>query len=204
MLKRSVAMLKVNRRMIYLFFTLLICIALIAPASALAANNSALTGPQPTQISFEGGETDGWVADSSSGLPVISDSQVNFGTMTHSGNWSAWLGGVYNDVSFLEKTFTVPVSHTKLTFWRWIISEDACGGDKFTLLINGSPVDSLVLCAAVDSVDWQQYTFDLSLYAGQTVTVRLQVETDSSYHSSLFVDDISLVQGFKLFLPLVR
>jgi hypothetical protein len=198
-------MLTLNRQVISLLLVAaLVCGVLVAPAVAHAAQGVGPTAGQAVVFGFEDGQTDGWVEGSSSGFPVISNEQANPGAMVHSGSWSAWLGGAYDDISYIEKTFSVPDVTPFLTFWQWTISDDACGGDKLSVIVNGKLAATEYLCTTSDSQAWQLYRLDLHEYVGHQATVRIQVETDSSSHSSFFVDDISLGTPFKIHLPLVR
>jgi bacillopeptidase F (M6 metalloprotease family) len=63
--------------------------------------------------------------------------------------------------------------------------------DLGRVLINGTTVDHYDLCFSTDTGGWVKHTVDLSAYAGQSVTLRIQAATDSSSPSNLFVDDVS-------------
>ena len=144
----------------------------------------------PINGNFESGST-GWDEYSThgwglilpaSGLPVI----------PHSGNWAVWLGGDYNDISFIRQQVTVPVSSPYLAYWHWIASQDFCGWDFGGVIINDSTVvDQYNLCSSANTGGWVKHVVNLSAYAGQSVSLQIRAETDSSLNSNLFVDDVS-------------
>lgn len=141
---------------------------------------------------FEQGST-GWDLYSSHGWPIIVQGSQLPGSVTpHSGNWAAWLGGAYDDISYIEQTVTVPPSAPYFSYWHWIASSDACSYDFGGVLIDGSTVvDQYDLCTSANTGGWVAHSVNLSAYTGQTVDVQIRVETDSSMNSNLFVDDVS-------------
>jgi len=139
---------------------------------------------------FESGST-GWTKYSTHGFAVIVTSFP--GTVTaHSGSYAAWLGGNYSDISYVQQQVTISSGAPYLVYWHWIASADICGYDFGGVLINGSVVDAYDLCAATNTGGWVTHSVDLSAYAGQSVTLQIRAETDSSDNSNLFVDDVSL------------
>lgn len=139
-----------------------------------------------TNPGFESG-TAGWGEYSTHGWPVIINSGLPKGS--HNGSWAAWLGGDYDDVSFVQQQVTVPASTPHLTYWHWIDSADVCSFDYGDVLVNGVVVDTYDLCDATNTGGWVKHSVNLSAYAGQVVTFQVRVETDSSLNSNLFVDD---------------
>ena len=53
-------------------------------------------------------------------------------------------------------------------------------------------VDAYDLCESNNTFGWVTHSTDLSAYAGQTVSLRIQVETDSRWDSSVYIDDMAL------------
>jgi hypothetical protein len=138
---------------------------------------------------FEAGHT-GWTEYSSNPRDIIKTSFP--GTVTaHSGIWAAWLGGAYNDISYIQQQVTVPTGAPYLAYYHWIASADYCGYDFGGVLINGSVVDVYGLCTSSSTGGWVRHTVYLGSYAGQSVTLQIRVETDSTYNSNLFVDDVT-------------
>jgi uncharacterized repeat protein (TIGR01451 family) len=143
---------------------------------------------------FEQGHV-AWTEFSSHGWDIISNAFP--GTVTpHSGAWASWLGGEYDDISSLQQQVAIPAGQPSLVYYHWIGSQDDCGYDYAGVLINSTVVDSYTLCSAVQTGGWVTHSVSLAAYAGQTVTLTLQVETDSSFNSNLFVDDVSIVAQF--------
>ena len=144
---------------------------------------------------FESGTT-GWTEFSSNGWPVIyscaDPSQCNDIT-PHSGIYLAWLGGDFDETSYIQQQVTIPSSAPYLVYWQWIGSDDYCGSynDYANVLINSNLEDKYDLCAGTSTIDWVPHSINLSAYAGQSVTLKIGVVMDSSYLSNLYVDDVS-------------
>jgi hypothetical protein len=126
------------------------------------------------------------------------------GIPPHSGNYLAWLGGTDAqaprtiDISYIEqKQILVPSIAPYLMYWQWIESEDFCGlnYDYTEIFINGTQVDKYDLCVGTSAAEWISHNIDLTSYAGQLVTLRIQVTTDDSNISNLYIDDISILVG---------
>jgi hypothetical protein len=132
-----------------------------------------------------------WTEFSQNGKDII----MNNGpgpVLPHSGNWLAWLGGAFDEVSYIEQEVTVPTSITNLTFWYWLASqEDLCDFDFGWLKVDGVIVEEYDLCTGTDTDTWLLREVDFSAYAGQTVTVRFQADTDADLNSNFFVDDVA-------------
>lgn len=156
---------------------------------------TATTAP-PTQVAlpngnFEQGRTI-WQEFSTHGWPIIvheGPNPTDLPVPAHSGVWAAWLGGGDNETSFLQQVVTVPTMAPYLHLWGWIDSGDYCGYDFAFIRINNITVKTYDLCWATDMSGWGEDAIDLRSYAGQTVTLQVRVETDSSLVSSLLVDD---------------
>ena len=118
--------------------------------------------------------------------------------------WAAWLGGIDDEQSYIQQDITIVRKPASLTYWHWIESADACNVDVAQILVDSSQVFSYKLCTINATGGWVEQSVDLSAFIGQTVTLRIQVNTDEAYTSSLFIDDVSLDEGgAELFLPLV-
>jgi hypothetical protein len=140
---------------------------------------------------FEGGSGSAWSESSSNGFPLITT------TLPRSGSYSAWLGGLDNEVSQLWQSPPIDAAATSatLSYWYWINSGDACGYDTGELRINGVPASGheYDLCATTDTGDYvPSATVNLLSHAGTSPEIRFYVETDSSLVSSLFIDDVVL------------
>jgi hypothetical protein len=140
---------------------------------------------------------------------------ASIGSPRHSGGGSAVLGWMnapcrsdpHGDSS-LSQNVQVPNSGAPtLSLWYRILSYDRLVGDKydwFGVYINGAlvwytgrisstPVTSCALTPA--DTDWQQFVYDLSAYAGQTVQLRLVNHTSNDWYNTwTYVDDVSVTQ----------
>ncbi len=139
---------------------------------------------------FESGQTD-WFEYSLNGYDLIY-SAGNLPAPPYGGSWAAWLGGDDSEISYIQQQVVVPLGAPYLGYWHWIDSKDFCGWDFGKVVINGSAVvDVYDLCSLTGTSGWVKHVVDLSAYAGQSVSLQIRVETDSSLLSNLFVDDVS-------------
>jgi hypothetical protein len=155
----------------------------------LVRKNPANSGSDFVNGNFEAGST-GWTQYSSHGWALIRTSFPG-SVRPHSGNWAVWLGGDYNDISYVRQQVTVPPSRPYLAYWHWIASEDLCGYDYGGVVVNNTVVNSYTLCSANNTGGWVKRTVNLSAYAGQSVSLQIREETDGSLNSNLFVDDVA-------------
>lgn len=138
---------------------------------------------------FESGRT-GWVEYSYQGWSLIFHKD-DLPVTPHSGNWAAWIGGDNNEIAYISQTISIPAGGI-LTLWEWIASEDTCGYDFAWVRINNVNVATVNLCSTNNTNGWVKRTFNLGNYAGQTFSLQIRVETDSSLNSNYFVDDVAL------------
>ncbi|MGW1177841.1 M4 family metallopeptidase [Kitasatospora sp. NPDC002543] len=151
-------------------------------------------GCTPAQLlgnaGFETGTATPWTA--SSGVVDSSTSQA-----AHSGSWKAWLNGYGSTHSdSLSQTVSIPAGcKATLSFWLHIDTAESgsTAYDKLTVSVNGT---ALKTYSNVDAAaGYQQRTFDLSSYAGQTVTLKFAGTEDASLQTSFVVDDTSIQTG---------
>jgi serine protease len=133
----------------------------------------------------------GWTQYSTHGWQLITTSFPS-GLVPHSGVWAVWLGGDYNETSYIQQTVTIPAAAPYLAYWHWIASQDVCGYDFGGVLVNGAVVHVYNLCTSTNTNGWVKKVVNLGAYAGQTVAVQIRAETDGSLNSNLFVDDVSV------------
>jgi hypothetical protein len=139
---------------------------------------------------FEKGRVD-WTEYSQHGWELIKNTRFP-GTVTpHGGSWASWLGGDYDDVSYIQQTVTVDGSTPYLHYWHWIASADFCGYDFGIVKFNGNTVETYDLCGVTGTGGWVEHSVNLSAYAGQTAYLQIRVETDAFLNSNLFIDDVS-------------
>jgi subtilisin family serine protease len=162
-------------------------------SSAYSNTASAVTqssGPSLCNGDFEQGSGVCWTEYSTHGWSIISTSFPG-SVSPRSGSWAAWLGGDYDDLSYVEQQVAVTAGSPYLAYYHWIASSDACGFDYGGVLVNGLVVDVYDLCSSQNTGGWVHHVVDLSAYIGQTVTLQIRVETDSTDNSNLFIDDVA-------------
>ncbi len=149
--------------------------------------------PPPSPIvnpGFESGPT-GWTEFSSHGWALILNSGFPTGVAPHGGSWAVWLGGEYDDVSYIQQSVTVPSATPYLSYWHWIASADVCGYDFGFVQVNGVTIHDYDLCDSTSTGGWVRHSVNLGAYSGQTVAIRIGATTDGSLNSNLFVDDVA-------------
>ena len=164
----------------------------LSPAAYLpVVRRGTATGLQPgiPNGDFEDGPVV-WSQFSTGGYPLIL-AAGSLPVPPHGGSWAAWLGGALNELSYLQQQLTVPDSHPILSYWHWIASEDYCGYDFARVKINGTTIETYDLCQGSSTDGWVRHTVNLDAYSNQTVTIRIEAQTDYSLNSNLFVDDVA-------------
>jgi hypothetical protein len=140
---------------------------------------------------FESGST-GWTEYSSNGYQIIVNSFDPTNVTARSGSYAAWMGGAYDETSYVQQQVTISAGAPYLVFWHWIASADYCGFDYGRVLVNGSIVDSYDLCTPTITGGWVKHSVNLSAFVGQTIMLQIRAETNDSLNSNLFIDDVSL------------
>ena len=110
----------------------------------------------------------------------------------HSGTYGAWLGGEYNDISYITQTDVSLNGARYLHFWYWTASSDYCGYDVAYAMVNGSIYKFYDLCSSTNTGGWRHQVIDLNDYRYSTISLKFYVSTDGSLNSNFFVDDISI------------
>ncbi|HEX6871874.1 MAG TPA: putative Ig domain-containing protein [Micromonosporaceae bacterium] len=137
---------------------------------------------------FETGSAAPWSA--SSGVIDNSSSQA-----PHSGSWKAWLdgyGSTHTDT--LSQSVSIPAGCTAtLTFWLHIDSAETTTSvqyDKLTVKLGST---TLATYSNLNKASgYSQKTFNVSSFAGQTVTLTFTGTEDSSLQTSFVIDDTAL------------
>ena len=137
---------------------------------------------------FEQGHV-AWMEYSTHGWDIILE-EASSPAPAHGGSWLAWLGGDYDDDSYVSQSITIPTGMPYLHYWYWIASEDVCSFDYFWIKFGSTTVHTKDLCESQQTGGWVEGVLNLSAYAGSTNTLRFEVSTDSSLNSNLFLDDI--------------
>lgn len=146
---------------------------------------------------FELGQNGDWSETSALGYDLVVPETYGLPVEPLSGTYVAWLGGADDEDSQLSHS-NVTVSNdatATLSFYYQILSSDFCGYDFTNVSINGQVFFSYDMCSVTETADWQQETLDLSGFAGQTITLDFFTDTDFSFVSSFFIDDVSIFTG---------
>jgi Immune inhibitor A-like, MAM domain len=177
--------------------------------SSVLLVSSRLSTASVSDGGFENGPDSAWTEYSAQGWPlVVSATTLSAASVTpHSGNWAVWLGGDNDEVAAISQTVAITAGGSTLNFWTWLDSEDLCGYDFGSVLINNTEVYSISLCDTTNTGGWADRALDLSAYIGQNVVLEFAAETDDSYISNFFIDDVALGGGtgggHGVFLPAV-
>ncbi|MFZ2487173.1 MAG: M4 family metallopeptidase [Anaerolineae bacterium] len=170
--------------------------ATAAPATATptavppTATPTSVPAGQLINGGFELGRNVGWTESSTKGLVLVGTGSAR------TGSWRAWLGGSNSETAQINQTYTVPANAT-LTYWYRITSSDVCGYDYGYVRVNSTNVKTYNLCSSTKMSSYAQGSVSLAAYAGQTVTLSFRLTTDSSYTSSMYVDDVAIATAFQ-------
>jgi subtilisin family serine protease len=140
---------------------------------------------------FEEGQDGSWKEYSSKGWDLIVNAGYPYGVYPHSGDWIAWLGGDNNETSRISQSIKLSPGKPFLHIWIWTYSSDSGENDYFRLSFNGREKLTLPLSYYGNFEMWREFAFDLSTYESPVELV-VEVTTNNSYISSVFVDDISM------------
>ncbi|OKI66810.1 M28 family metallopeptidase [Micromonospora sp. CB01531] len=141
--------------------------------------------------SFESGTTP-WTA--SSGVITSSSSQP-----ARTGSYKAWLDGYgTSHTDTLSQSVTLPTGCASYTLAFWLHIDTAettttTAYDKLTVQVGTTTLATYSNLNAAGG--YQQRTFNLAGYAGQTVTLKWTGVEDASLQTSFVVDDVTLQVG---------
>jgi kumamolisin len=138
---------------------------------------------------FESGNI-GW----SAGVGVIAQNG-SLGEPPNTGTWDAWedgYGATHTDV--VSQTVSIPAHcAATLSFFLHVDSAETTTTGEFDILtvsLNGTAVATF---SNVDkAIGYTEYSFDVSAFAGQTVTLAFTGVEDTSQQTSFVLDDTSL------------
>ncbi|MGW3497154.1 putative Ig domain-containing protein [Streptomyces sp. NPDC001020] len=136
---------------------------------------------------FESGNT-GWTTTSG----VITNQS---GQSPHSGSYYAWLDGYgTSHTDTLAQSVTIPSGcKAKLTFYLHIDTAESTTGaayDKLTVTAGSTTLATYSNLNAASG--YSQKTFDLSSFAGSTVTLKFTGVEDATLQTSFVIDDTAL------------
>ncbi|HZS24768.1 MAG TPA: hypothetical protein VFA30_07250 [Gaiellaceae bacterium] len=136
---------------------------------------------------FESGST-GWTATAG----VLGNS----GVPTHSGSQAAWLDGYgRTHTDTLSQTVTIPAGCSSYTFsfWVYINTSETTSTTAYDKLTVTAGSTTLATYSNLNhSSGYVQKSFNLSSFAGQSVTLKFTGTEDSSLQTSFFIDDTAV------------
>jgi len=157
------------------------------------------TTPPPTgnllaNPGFESGAT-AWSATSG----VVTNAS---GAPARTGSWKAWLNGYgQTTTDTLSQSVTIPsASSATLSFWLYVSSAETTTStayDRLTVqVVSGGSTTTLGTFSNLNKgSSYVQRSFNMSSFAGRTVTLRFTGTEDSSLATSFVIDDTSLTTG---------
>jgi len=120
----------------------------------------------------------------------------------HTGSWDAWMDGYgTTHTDNIMQQVTIPSGATKATLSFWLHIDTAetsttTAFDKMTVQVRNSSGTVLSTLATFSNLNhatgYQQHTFDLTSFVGQTIQIFMQGVEDSTLQTSFVVDDVSL------------
>ncbi|MEV5942746.1 putative Ig domain-containing protein [Streptomyces sp. NPDC051994] len=137
---------------------------------------------------FETGSAAPWSATAG----VIDNSS---GEAAHSGSWKAWLDGYgTSHTDTLSQSVTIPAGcHATLTYYLHIDTQETTGSTAYDKLTVTAGSTSLASYSNLNkNTGFAQKSFDLSSFAGQTVTIKFNGVEDSSLATSFVIDDTAV------------
>jgi Zn-dependent metalloprotease len=137
---------------------------------------------------FETGTAAPWSASSG-----VIDSSA--GQAAHSGSWKAWLDGYgTTHTDTLSQSVAVPAGcAATLSFWLHVDSAETTTSvqyDKLTVKVGSTTLATY--SNLNEAAGYTQRSFNLSSFAGQTVTISFTGTEDSSLQTSFVIDDTAL------------
>jgi|GEM_PF-1341963 len=166
-------------------------------ATATAATTAATTATcTPAQVignpGFESGSTP-WTASPSGVIGSFSSQPA------HGGTREAWIDGNGRSATeSVSQPVTIPAGCTtaSLTFWLHIDTAETTTSTQYDKLTVKLGSTTLATYSNLNKASgYQQRTFDVSAFAGQTATLSLTGVEDSSLQTSFVVDDFALNVG---------
>ncbi|MCQ9131694.1 M1 family aminopeptidase [Streptomyces hilarionis] len=168
-----------------------------APTAGVASAAPPAAGPAaactPAQVVANGGFESGASPWTQSSSGVITS---RAGQSAHGGSAFAWLdgvGGTHTDT--LSQSVTIPAgcAAATLTFWLHIDTAETTSSTAYDRLTAKIGATTLATYSNLDkNTGYVRRSFDVSAFAGQTVTLAFTGTEDSSLQSSFVLDDIAL------------
>ncbi|MER5756048.1 M1 family aminopeptidase [Streptomyces sp. NPDC002088] len=177
-------------------------LAVAALAAALLPTTPAAAAPPtaplaaactPAQVVTNGGFESGTSPWSQSSTSVITN---RTGQTAHGGTSLAWLNGVGSThTDTLSQSVTIPAGcgTATLTFWLHIDTAETTSSTAYDKLTAKIGTTTLATYSNLNkNTGYVQKAFDVSAFAGQTVSVAFTGTEDSSLQTSFVIDDVAL------------
>jgi hypothetical protein len=176
-----------------------------SPTPAGLATPTPTTPPSSAALingNFDLGRGVGWAEYSPTGSAIISAS-TSFFVTPRSGTHVAlfMFGSADGGVREISQTVQLPATPTYLTFYyRWDSQDQTCSADVARAYVSVSGVRqqvwSKVLCSQdYEGSSWLPVTVGLASYAGQSVALVLQLQTNTTGQSTFAIDDVAIGAG---------
>jgi hypothetical protein len=120
----------------------------------------------------------------------------------HSGAWDAWLDGYgTNHTDSAAQTISIPSTATSATLVFWLHIDTAettttTAFDTFRVQVlntSGTVLSTLGTFSNLNkAAGYQQHSFALTSFKGQTIQIKFTGTEDSSLQTSFVIDDISV------------
>jgi hypothetical protein len=120
----------------------------------------------------------------------------------HTGSWKAWLDGygtTHTDTLFQSVSIPSTVTSAMLSFWLHIDTKETtttAANDTMQVQLRNSSGAVLTTLASYSNLNpianYQQVSFDVTSYKGQTIQIYLVGTENSSLQTSFIVDDFAL------------
>jgi len=120
----------------------------------------------------------------------------------HSGSWDAWLDGYgTTHTDSAAQTISIPSTATSatLTFWLHVDTAETTTTTAFdtfrvqVLNTSGTVLSTLGTFSNLNhAAGYQQHTFDVSAFKGQTIQIKFTGTEDTSLQTSFVIDDINV------------
>jgi len=163
----------------------------------VTVSNSSTTTELIGNGGFENGSSNPAPWTTTSGVVNNSSSEP-----PHSGSWDAWLDGYgTTHTDTIAQTVTIPSNATAatLTFWLHIDTAETSTTTAFDTLTvqvrnsSGTVLSTLATYSNLNAASgYQQRTFDLNSFKGQTIQIYMNGTEDFELQTSFVVDDVSL------------
>jgi hypothetical protein len=144
---------------------------------------------------FEAGRT-GWLEYEDSPFfdiaLIVRKSDLPLGISPQDGNWTAWLGGESDLITYIQQDVFIPVPGLELVYWYWIDSISNCDSSHGGVTINDVAQEQFFLCSTTSTGGWVRSTVNLDAYTSQMVGLRFYSQTDQNNYTSFYIDSVSI------------